>query len=219
VTPIPQFATSVGQIAAPKNKAELDALSDQRDELREQLESLNERREDLAQQIGRIGSDDVVRSGPVARLRILDQQIQQLETKIEQSDRLITEAKGKGIGGEHAPGPQVIRIPEIPTFEFEHMPGVTQPPTPWYDRLGPLATTVPITLASIALLGALMYWRISRSVRNQLSKIMAAQSGRLEELQRSVDTVAVEMERVSENQRFVTKLVGEKAPAPSVDRR
>ena len=67
-----------------------------------------------------------------------------------------------------------------------------------------------MTVATVVLLGALLYWRISRSVKNQFSSLLAMQQSRLEEIQRSVDTVAVEIERVSENQRFVTKLVGER---------
>jgi hypothetical protein len=78
--------------------------------------------------------------------------------------------------------------------------------------LDSLQTSGPIALATVVLLGATMYWWISRSVRNQLTKLVAMQSAKLEELQRSVDTVAVEVERVSENQRFVTKLVGDKQP-------
>jgi hypothetical protein len=82
-----------------------------------------------------------------------------------------------------------------------------------------LGTTVPITLASVLLLGAFLYWRVSRSMKQQFSQLIATQSGRLEELQRSIDTVAVEVERVSENQRFVTKMVGDKASPHAVERR
>jgi hypothetical protein len=215
VTPIPQLLTNVGQDAAPKNKAQLEAMSERRDELNDQLETLNERRSELASQIGRIGSDPVVRAEPVARLRALDERIRQMEADIERSDKLIAEARGKGVGSEeHAPGgSEGIHIPPIPDLPgMIYTPGLLD--TPGRINWGPaLATTVPITMATVVLLGALMYWRISRSVRNQLAKIMATQSGRLDEIQRSVDTVAVEMERVSENQRFVTKLVGEKAPS------
>ena len=35
-------------------------------------------------------------------------------------------------------------------------------------------------------------------------------------LQQSVDSIAVEVERISENQRYVTKLLGEKAPESHV---
>jgi hypothetical protein len=62
----------------------------------------------------------------------------------------------------------------------------------------------------VILIGAVMYWRISRTMKNQLNKLMGMQQTRLDELPCSVDTVAVEMERVSENQRLVTKLVGDR---------
>jgi hypothetical protein len=204
-------------------------MTDRRDELNDQLETLTERRAELASHLSRLGSDAELRAEPLARLRALDGQIKAMEADIVRSDKLIAEAMGKGVGNEaraaEAPdGPGVIHIPPIPDIRgidigyAPGMSGITH--ETWQDRLGPtLATTVPITLATVVLLGALMYWRISRSMRNQLAKIMATQSSRLEEIQRSVDTVALEMERVSENQRFVTKLVGEKGPALPVDRR
>jgi hypothetical protein len=39
---------------------------------------------------------------------------------------------------------------------------------------------------------------------------------KLEQLQQSVDTIAVEMERVSEGQRFVTKLLSEQQKVPAI---
>jgi hypothetical protein len=38
---------------------------------------------------------------------------------------------------------------------------------------------------------------------------------RLERLDNAVDTISVEVERISENQRFTTKLLSERAPAPA----
>jgi hypothetical protein len=39
---------------------------------------------------------------------------------------------------------------------------------------------------------------------------------KMEQLQQSVDTIAVEMERVSEGQRFVTRLLSEQHRAPVI---
>jgi hypothetical protein len=225
VTPLPQLLGG-NQIAAPKNRAELEAISERRDELREQLQSLNDRRRELADQVARTGTDDpVVRAGPVARLKALDARIGLMEADIERSDRLITEAMAKGIANDRMPGmPEVHVINPPPAMEAPpSLPGpgfIWTSEVPWQDRLGAtLATTLPITLATVVLLGALLYWRVSRSVRNQLNKIQATQTGALLELQRSVDAIAVEVERVSENQRFVTRLVGEKPPAQVPERR
>ena len=40
-------------------------------------------------------------------------------------------------------------------------------------------------------------------------------TNRLERLDNAVDTISVEVERISENQRFTTKLLSERAPAPA----
>lgn len=191
----------------PQTRAELEAIVMRRDELRNQLESLNERRPAIAEQVMRSGGDATVRADPLARLKALDARIARIEADIQQSDDLITGAIARGLAGHTADEAFSIPAPPAPPSGFVFTTG-----TPWQDRLAEsLATTVPIALGSVLLVGVLLYWRISRSLRQQLARLTAAQTGRLEEIQRSLDTVAVEVERVSENQRFVTKLVGEKS--------
>jgi chaperonin cofactor prefoldin len=203
------------QVIVPKSSQELAGLIARRDELNSQLESLNDQRGELAHQVQSLGNDEV-RSGPMARLKALDARIGKVESEIAASDDAIATAKANGISEDDAVrviAPKVhvpeINIPPIPSFNF----GYTQPP--WRVRVrDSLLTTAPITIASIVLVGAVLYWRISRTLRNQFATLVAAQQSRLDELQRSVDTVAVEIERVSENQRFVTKLVGDRTAAP-----
>lgn len=65
----------------------------------------------------------------------------------------------------------------------------------------PLHATIHALLAVLLAVGAL--------------RLSARQEGptdtrRLDQLQQSVDTIAVEIERISEGQRFVTKMLGEK---------
>jgi hypothetical protein len=43
----------------------------------------------------------------------------------------------------------------------------------------------------------------------------AITDARIERIEQAVDSIAIEMERVSEGQRFVTKLLSERAPAAS----
>lgn len=199
-------------IVAPKTEAQLDALTERRDELRDQLESLNDQRGQLANQISRLSSDDALRAGPMNQLRATDQRIAQVSADLAASDELIAAAKANGVGNEEAGAPQVIRIPDVRIPNPVVWRGSQEPP--WQERLlNNAAVTIPTTFATVILLGGLMYWRISRSLKNQLARLIDAQSSRLDELQRSVDTVAVEVERVSEGQRFVTKLVGDKPSA------
>jgi hypothetical protein len=202
------------QVKAPATHDELMSLMARRDELQAQLRSLGNSRAELAQQINDLGSNAELRAEPMARLRIIDADIKRVDASLRAANRTIESAEASGLGvHEDTPAPTVIHGPDVPQPPSGFAFSFGQPP--WQQRIGQtLATTVPITAATVVLLGAVLYWRISRSMRNQLNKILAAQSGRLDELQRSVDTVAVEVERVSENQRFVTKLVGEKESLP-----
>ena len=199
------------RIAAPRNGAELDALTEKRDELREQLNSLNHQRSELADQIGRLGPDPALRDGPIARLRAIDQRIAQVESDLSASDETIAAAKAGGVGNEEG-GPTVVRIPDIRVNTPDPFVWRGGQQAAWQEGFAENAhIIIPASFASLVLLGAVLYWRISRSMKNQLNKLLSMQQARLDEIQRSVDTVAVEMERVSENQRFVTKLVGEKS--------
>jgi hypothetical protein len=83
-----------------------------------------------------------------------------------------------------------------------------------------IAWAIPATLSIF-----LIWWPISRAVVRWLNRKHTAQydtaalearlRDRFETLERNLDTVAVEMERLSEGQRFTTKLRAERqAPAP-----
>jgi exonuclease VII large subunit len=214
VTPIAQ-----SQIAVPKTAQELARLIQRRDELRDQLEELTEQRSELASHVSRIGASEpaVVRAGPVSRLQAADERITKLSRDLQVADDAILEAKSKGVTGDgdnhtevyvNAPTPPSLPTPIIFGDNF----GTHQPS--WRDRaLDSLQVNGPITLLSVLLVGAVIYWRLSRSMKNQINRLQATQTGALMQLQQSLDSVAVEIERVSENQRFVTKLVGEKQPA------
>jgi hypothetical protein len=58
----------------------------------------------------------------------------------------------------------------------------------------------------------------AKRIENQskVPKVPAESAERMERLERAIDSIAVEVERISENQRFVTRLLaerGERAPA------
>jgi chaperonin cofactor prefoldin len=201
------------QIAVPTSGQELARLNERRDEIKDQLETLNDQRAELADQIQRIGPQEAaVRAGPIARLQALDERIVRLEREQAMADDAIANAKSKLPADEGEAAPRiVIPPPVVPNFDFGQW--TTERNVPWRERaLDSLAVTGPITLASVVLVGVLIYWRLSRTMKSQLARLQASQAGALTELQRSIDTVAVEIERVSENQRFVTKLVGDKQP-------
>ena len=206
---IPQFPGQA-RTGVPTTTQELAALIAKRDELNGQLESMTQQRSELAHDIERTGSDPAVRAAPLARLKALDDRIAATEKEVVNANAQIAAAKENGVStGEFIGFPAPPATPDVPPPPF------TFTEQTWGERfLNGMETTAPVAVGSVLLLGAVMYWWISRTVRGQLTRMIAMQSARLEELQRSVDTVAVEMERVSENQRYVSKMVGDKTHAP-----
>jgi hypothetical protein len=82
------------------------------------------------------------------------------------------------------------------------------------DIAGFLITTV-ITLSVTVLLVVRMRTRARNQVGSpELREILA----RLERVEQAIDAVAVEAERISEGQRFTTKLLAERAPAANEPR-
>lgn len=58
----------------------------------------------------------------------------------------------------------------------------------------------------LLLLGLYVAWRVAPRMRRELTSGVPVFDERLDRLQQSLDAIAVEVERVGEGQRFVTKL-------------
>ena len=82
---------------------------------------------------------------------------------------------------------------------------------------------VPITgmvsvfvLAPLAVAYARVIWKRSSEPRGLRSVDAELLHRRLEQLQQSVEAMAIEVERISEGQRFVTKLMSEREEKPAL---
>jgi hypothetical protein len=64
---------------------------------------------------------------------------------------------------------------------------------------------------TFVLLGIVVWRSFRRPVSTRLA---GADAGRLEQLQRSVDVMAVEVERIAESQRFTAKLLNDQVAEP-----
>ena len=74
-----------------------------------------------------------------------------------------------------------------------------------------MAILVP-SVAALTGVGVLAHWIVERT--NRLSRTLPRQTvdnDRLQRLEQAVDTIAVEVERLGEGQRFVTKLLMERS--------
>ena len=173
----------------PATRAEIAAIRSRRSELSSQLNSAEGRREELASQIA-AQPPGPVRAGLEQRLAVLDRRLAQIESDIAATGRQLT-AASPGLNG-----------------------GTLEPPmNDMPDNV--LALSIVFTLFvlfPIAITFARNLWKRG-SVRTIVQSAPET-SERLERLEQGVEAKAIEIERVSEGQRFVTKLLSEAAPQP-----
>ena len=184
---VPTVGSGPGGI--PMNEQEMKALRSQRAELSNQLNSAADRRKSLVRELTSTGND-VARAGLEARISVLDNRIIQLEREIDRTGRLVLGAPARlqGITGQQTPQGES-----------------------WRPNDGAIiAISVVFTLAvlmPLAITAARVWWR--RATGQAPSRRSRAEENRFEQLQQAVDSIAIEMERVSEGQRFVTRLLTE----------
>jgi hypothetical protein len=78
---------------------------------------------------------------------------------------------------------------------------------------GQVAVIVVFLVGSLSAIGVLTTRAIQRTVRREPKG--SASDDRLEQLQQSVDAIAIEVERIAEAQRFTAKLLAERSETVS----
>jgi hypothetical protein len=172
----------------PTTRAELDALTMKRSAISEQLVSVASRRKDLAIQL--LGSDPSVRAGLEERIRVLDDRIVKLEKELDRTGDQIANAPA---GLRHSP--------QINPADFANR--MSQ------DMVPIVAILSVFVLAPFAIAMSRLIWKRG-SLAPRVAIADQATTQRLESLQQAVDTIAIEVERISEGQRFVTRLLSER---------
>lgn len=175
---------AAGARAVPRTAQDLAGLRQQREELSNQLVSAQGRRRDVARALER-ADNPANRAGLEQRLGVLDRRIAQLENDIAETGRLITTAS-----------PALIAQSErFTVLDREPPPGVIA-------IFFILFVLFPLVLAITRRMG-----RGPRVGRPDPAVREAAD--RLGRLEHAVEAIAIEVERVSEGQRFVTRLLSE----------
>jgi hypothetical protein len=77
--------------------------------------------------------------------------------------------------------------------------------------------TIVASIASLAAIYIGVKWGLGASKSRETSG-SRLHDNRLEQLQQSVDSIAIEVERIAEAQRFVAKLMAERAEVPRLPR-
>jgi hypothetical protein len=180
---VPVQALTVG---VPATAQEMAALKAQRRELSNQLESAAGRRNRLAERLKT--ADAAERPGLMERIGVLDQRMVQLESDIAITGRQMTAAPGSLLAST-TDADKVFGI-----FNGGMITGMSVVFTIFV--LGPLAVASAIRM-------------LKRANRPASPPQSPDTTNRLERIEQAVDAIAIEVERVSEGQRFVTRLLSE----------
>jgi hypothetical protein len=171
-------------LALPKSRAEVRDLIRQREAISDQLTNVSERRSELSNELQGT-ADGVARTGLEQRISLLDKRILQLETDLATT------------GQQLALAPASL----VSYTEEESGPGSN-------DAFGEgiAAGGFSVLLASaIAFLFVRQRWKHKLGARQP--QLASDASQRLERLEQGMEAIAIEIERISEGQRFVTRLL------------
>ena len=192
IAPVPVAPLTPGQVivqvpGGPASAAAIyEGLRAQRNELRSQLENLEDKRRDLSQRLEEpmVGGAD--RKGLEQRITEVDQRISAIDKQIAENEAQVARAAG--------------------------VPGAVVPPKP-IPRDGPPEEVfvlggmfIVIVLLPLSIAMARRIWR--RGVAT-ITKLPAELTERLTRLEQGMDAIAVEVERIGEGQRYMSRLFAE----------
>ena len=162
-------------------------------ELRDELQDAAQRRQTVMERMR--SAPERALPGMEARLAELDARILSIEREISRNTVLLGRAPAEATvaAAQARPNPEAI-VGRV------------------LDDLVPLVAIVAVfVFAPIALSIARLFWRRgTNAVRSGAPPTDTATQQKLEHLQQAEDTIAIEEERISEGQRFVTRLLNEK---------
>jgi hypothetical protein len=169
---------------------ELAALKARRSLLSDQLNSANSRRKELAQQARNATGAD--KAGLEQRIAVLDDRLARLETDIDETGKQLASAPAALAAAARQPG------------------GVGWGP----GAANKMEDVIPVVaIVSLFVLFPIVL-SIARNIWRRGSLPPAARPDResvqrLERMEQAMEAIAIEIERVSEGQRFVTRLLSE----------
>ena len=175
-------------LAVPMTKQAVNDLKSRRSQLSDQLTSAVGRRNKISEQIA-AAPNGASRTGLEQRLVVLDKRIVQLETDIASSGRQLAAVPTSIIGSQSDP-PTKGDIP---------------------DNVAAISGTAIVLLGFplVLTLARNLWKRGTRKAVAAQQQLSPAVEQRLERVEQGVDAIAIEIERISEGQRFVTKLLSE----------
>lgn len=162
----------------------------QRDEIRDQLDTVEDRRDDVAQEIAQTSNRT---DGGQADLAGLKSRLAELDGQIVALERLLAVANDRVAQLAGVPG-AIVEVPRPPRDR-----------TPEIAAIGIVGTCV--LLFPVALAWARRLWKqAGQPPAPGVPRELVERVGRMEQ---ALDTVAIEVERMSEAQRYLTRVLTE----------
>jgi hypothetical protein len=175
----------------PQSREQLDQLHFRREQLREQVNGLSARREAMRNDL-KVATDPDTRTELQARIKDHSARIIRLDDEIDRTSDLIANAPAVALRSQTAV--DAGRIADRLAKDVVPLAGIFS-----------VFVLFPLTIAFVRLI-----WRRGSAPPRTAVADQSTQQ-RLEQMQQAIDTIAIEIERISEGQRFVTKMVGERA--------
>ena len=173
-------------LPVPMTEQALRDLKSQRDQLSSQLTNVASRRRRVSDELSRT-ADPAARVGLEQRLGVLDKRIAQMELDLATSGKQLAAAPTEltSSTGDAVPG-------DIP----QNVMTIT-------------GVFTVFVLFPLAVAASRFIWRRASKIPAQTVALSPQIDQRLERLEQGVDAIAIEVERITEGQRFVTKLLAE----------
>lgn len=172
-------------LAVPMTRQALRDLRSQRSELSSQLSNVASRRKRVSDELSRT-TDPSARVGLEQRLGVLDKRIAQMELDLATTGKQLAAAP---VGISSTGEPMRGDIPQ--------------------NVMTIVGVFTIFVLFPLAVAASRFIWRRASKVPAQAVQLSPQIDQRLERLEQGVDAIAIEIERITEGQRFVTKLLAE----------
>lgn len=183
---VQQPPTAIAQAGPPRpSQAQYNVLKAREKELNNQLSEVKDRRDDLSRERTQTPGSD--RGTLDNQIGILDQRLTQIESDLSSVGRELVET-----------APTSMVEPAIQIRYRGYAEG---------DMWGAGVTGVALTFALFIPFLIRSFRRRRQTQTPQSTPAVAGE--RIERMEHAIDTIAVEIERVSENQRFMTRLLTE----------
>ena len=188
-----------------------ELLTDQRNQLQRQAEELSQRRNVLVSQ-HRNMPDNAARRELETRMGEIDGRLSRLDGQIDKLNEQISEAIQGGGGGGGNNAPVIVDVPRIVRGGTINIPQFNTQRQREQD-MRQIAGVMAAEAVAFALIGV-AFWRFGmRRMRESFDRAFSNQATQLGQLQNAVDVIGIEVERISEGQRYVAKVLSEGSPA------